>query len=62
MCVWDALAILAVTGLDGRAPTLCPISGEALELQVQDGDLVRKDGVVHFAVPAADWWRDVGFT
>jgi hypothetical protein len=24
--------------------------------------LVDAPGVVHFAVPARDWWRDIGFT
>lgn len=62
MCVWDALGILAVTRRGGRAPTLCPSSGARLELVVESGDLIRGDGVVHFAVPAAAWWRDIGFT
>ena len=62
MCVWDALGILAVTRRSGRAPTLCPTSGTRLELIVESGDLIRGDGVVHFSVPAAQWWRDIGFT
>lgn len=62
MCVWDALGILALAGVDGSAPTLCPVSGEPLELRVESGKLVRSEGVVHFAVPAAEWWRDIGFT
>ena len=61
MCVWDALGILVVAGMDGRAPTACPVSGEALELRVENGALTRADGVVHFAVPAAAWWKDLGF-
>ncbi len=62
MCVWDALGILAVTRRSGHAPTLCPASGQALELRVENGSLIRGDGVVHFAVPASQWWRDIGFT
>lgn len=62
MCVWDALGVLAVVRRSGRAPTLCPVSGTRLELIVEAGDLIRGDGVVHFAVPAADWWKDIGFT
>ena len=62
MCVWDALGILALTRRGGRAPTLCPTSGTRLELVVESGDLIRDDGVVHFAVPASQWWRDIGFT
>ena len=62
MCVWDALGILAVTRRGGRVPTLCPTSGTRLELIVESGDLIRGDGVVRFAVPAAAWWHDIGFT
>lgn len=62
MCAWDALGILATTGYDGRAPTTCPMSGTKLELRIEDGRLTRGEGVVHFAVPAADWWRHIGFT
>lgn len=62
MCIWDALGILALVGLDGRAPTACPVSGRSLLLEVADGELSRAEGVAHFAVPAGDWWRDIGFT
>ena len=62
MCVWDALGILAICGRDGHAPTLCPVSGKEMVLQVQGGQLTKADGVVHFAVPAAEWWKDIGFT
>ncbi len=61
MCVWDALGILAVADVDGRAPTRCPVSGQQLELRVSKGILTHSAGVVHFAVPAANWWADMGF-
>lgn len=62
MCVWDALGILALTGLEGQVPTRCPMSGEALTLAVSKGALTGSQGVVHFAVPAANWWHHIGFT
>ena len=62
MCIWDALGILALAGVDGRAPTACPVSGEPLELRVRGGDLVASEVVVHFAVPASRWWENIGFT
>ncbi len=62
MCVWDALGILTVAKSNGRAPTLCPVSGEQLELTVVDGSLARAEGVVHFAVPASQWWENIGAT
>jgi hypothetical protein len=61
-CIWDALAILALLRLDGTVSTACPSSGQALLVTVADGALVDSQGVVHFAVPARDWWRDIGFT
>ena len=62
MCVWDALGILVVADRDGHAPSLCPVSGDALELRVEGGTLASSEGVVHFAVPAASWWENIGFT
>jgi Alkylmercury lyase len=61
-CIWDGLAILGLLHLDGTVSTGCPVSGQALRVTVADGALVDAPGVVHFAVPARDWWRDIGFT
>jgi hypothetical protein len=33
-----------------------------MELRVEGGELGEGDGVAHFAVPAARWWDDIGFT
>ncbi len=62
MCVWDALGILAIVNVDGQVPSTCPVSGQRLDLRVAGGSLVRSEGVVHFAVPAAEWWKDIGYT
>ncbi len=62
-CIWDALAILALLGLDGVVATACPQSGVPLLVTVADGEPpADSPGVVHFAVAARDWWRDIGFT
>ena len=61
-CIWDGLAILALLGLDGTVSTACPVSGKPLVVTVADRELIDVSGVVHFAVPAGDWWRDIGFT
>jgi hypothetical protein len=61
-CIWDALGILALLGVDGEVSTACPNSGQALRVTVVGNALVESAGVVHFAVPARDWWRDIGFT
>jgi hypothetical protein len=61
-CVWDAFGVLAMIGADGAIDTSCPDCGEPLELRVEDGELEPVDAVVHFAVPAARWWDNIGFT
>jgi hypothetical protein len=61
-CIWDGLAILALLGLDGTVSTACPFSGQPLIVTVASRSVVEAPGVVHFAVPARDWWRDIGFT
>jgi hypothetical protein len=53
-CAWDALAIPPLVGVDAVVETACPDCGEALT--------DRGDAVAHFAVPARDWWRSIGFT
>ena len=61
-CIWDALAILALLQFDGWVQTACPDCGAELRLEVAGSALTHHDGVVHFAVPARDWWRSIGFT
>jgi Alkylmercury lyase len=61
-CAWDALAILALVGVDGSVSTRCPMSGVALEVEVRRGQLVAAPGLVHFAVPASRWWESIGYT
>jgi len=61
-CIWDALAILALVKRDGTVSTLCPDCGEALTVAVAAGAPAPADLVAHFAVPARDWWRSIGYT
>ena len=61
-CVWDGLGILALLHQDGRVNTRCPDCDAALDLTVTGGELVPTSAVVHFAVPAARWWEDIGHT
>lgn len=61
-CIWDALGILALLNVDGVVGTICPDCREPLSVRVGDGRLAETEGVAHFAVPAADWWRDIGYT
>ena len=60
-CVWDALGIASMTHRDADIDTECPCCRESLRLEVR-GDQVTGEGIVHFAVPAARWWDDIGYT
>jgi Alkylmercury lyase len=61
-CVWDAFGVLAMVGADGVVFASCPDCGEPLELRVRKDELEAVEAVVHFAVPAAHWWDNIGFT
>jgi hypothetical protein len=68
-CVWDALgipAMLAAAGrpAEARITTRCPDCAATIHLAVQGGQVVAEpdEPVAHFAVPAARWWEDIGFT
>jgi hypothetical protein len=61
-CIWDALGIPPMLGVDGTVRTRCPDCGDALVLRVRGGALEPTDAVCHFAVPAARWWDNIGYT
>jgi hypothetical protein len=62
ICAWDALGIVAAL----RASTAsihapCGDCGEMLHLRIEDGAVAHSESVIHFAVPARQWWRNIGF-
>ena len=59
-CVWDGLSILAMVG-DGTLDTHSPATGAPMRFEVRDR-IVSGEGLVHFLVPAARFWDDIGFT
>jgi hypothetical protein len=61
-CIWDALGIVAMLGGTGTVSAWCPDCHEQMSVAVAENRLASGDGVVHFAVPAAHWWDDIGFT
>lgn len=61
-CIWDALAILALVEADGHVETLSPVDGQPLRFEVRDGALQPVEALIHFAVPANEWWKSIGFT
>ena len=60
-CIWDALGIPAMLGRDARIVTSCADCGASAEIAVSAG-AVKGDGILHFAIPARDWWNDIVFT
>ncbi|MBA3551274.1 MAG: hypothetical protein H0W27_00180 [Actinobacteria bacterium] len=61
-CIWDALGIPAILKADGLVRSWCADCAAPMALEVSDGRLQRGVGVLHFAVPAASWWDDIGHT
>ena len=60
-CIWDALGIPAMLHSDARIITSCADCGEAAEIAVESG-AIQGDGLLHFAIPAKQWWDDIVFT
>jgi hypothetical protein len=61
-CAWDSLGTAAMLGGDAEVETSCSCCGEAMQVVVRDGAPVDARGVVHFAVPARQWWSDLVYT
>ena len=61
-CAWDAFGIPILLGIDAVITTTCPDCEGRIVYRVEGGGLVDSRGVVHFAVPAAKWWDNIGFT
>lgn len=61
-CIWDGLGVIAMLGGTGTVRTWCPDCDERMSVSIERSRLVLGEGVVHFAVPAARWWDDIGFT
>jgi hypothetical protein len=60
-CIWDALGIAATLQSDAEVSTSCGDCGAAMHVAVRDG-AVAGEGLIHFALPARQWWQDLVFT
>jgi len=60
-CIWDALGVSPMLGVDSTIETSCPDCDAPLALEVR-GETLLGDGVVHFSVPTRQWWSDIVFT
>lgn len=61
-CIWNALGIPAMLRRDAQIMTTCGCCNAPMRLEVLGGALQDAPGVVHFAVPARQWWDDPVFT
>ncbi len=61
-CAWDAFGISAALKQDADIESICADCGEPLTFQIRDEKPLPGEGMVHFAVPAAHWWRDIIYT
>jgi hypothetical protein len=61
-CAWDALGIPAALGSRGVIESVCGDCSDRLTVDVSSKGVRPRGYVVHFAVPAARWWDDIGFT
>ena len=61
-CAWDALGVPIMMRTPARVTTACGCCGESMTLDVAPDRPPDGDSIVHFAVPAIQWWKDVVFT
>lgn len=62
ICIWDALGILAALHTDASVTAKCGDCDDNIVLEVRGDALAKSEGLVHFGVPAARWWENIGFT
>ena len=61
-CIWDAMGVPSMLRQDATIRASCGDCGTAMELIVRNGELQASEGLVHFALPALKWWKDIVFT
>lgn len=61
-CAWDALGIAALLGGDAVIEAEPMVKGGMIRLEMKGGELLPTTTRIHFVVPAAQFWDDIGFT
>jgi alkylmercury lyase-like protein len=61
-CAWDALGVLAALHSSGEVFSRCEQTHEPLHVRVHADGPEPERCVIHFAVPASQWWKDIVFT
>jgi hypothetical protein len=60
-CIWDALGVPVMLHRDAEIHASCGDCGTAMSVRADNG-FAHGDGLVHFAIPARQWWNDIVFT
>ena len=59
-CIWDSLGVVAMLGGNGSVETTCGCCDEAMRVDVEDYRVPgAATGLVHFGVPARQWWDNI---
>jgi hypothetical protein len=61
-CAWDMLGVAAMVGGPVSLSAECTDCGEPFECDLNPGGRVDSDWLVHFLLPARQWYHDIGFT
>jgi hypothetical protein len=61
-CAWDAFGIPALVKGEMRIDSACGDCDAPIVYRVERGRILDAHGVAHFAVPAARWWDNIGYT
>jgi len=61
-CAWDMFGVAVIAGEAVHVATHCPDCNEPVELHADPAHAPTDDLVVHFLVPARQWFDDIGFT
>ena len=61
-CAWDAIGVPIMLHQAAQIVSSCGCCGASMTLDVVPDQPPFARGIVHFAVPAAQWWQDLVFT
>ena len=61
-CAWDAIGVPIMLREEAQITSSCGCCGASVTLDVAPDRPPFARGVMHFAVPAAQWWHDLVYT